>query len=77
VPCGLLKEFEVKMGIIVTDYIELNTYLKLLGLAPTGGQAKLLIRSGEVLVNGAVETRNKRKLRKGDVVKIGEKEWKV
>jgi len=65
------------MGIIVTDYIELNTYLKLLGLAPTGGQAKLLIRSGEVLVNGAVETRNKRKLRKGDVVKIGEKEWKV
>lgn len=59
------------------DYIELNAFIKLKGLAPTGGQAKLLIRSGAVLVNGAVETRNKKKLREGDVVRVAEKEWKV
>jgi ribosome-associated protein len=58
-------------------YIELNAFLKLKGLAPTGGQAKLLIRSGAVLVNGSVETRNKRKLHAGDVVRVNEKEWTV
>jgi len=59
------------------DYIELNAFIKLKGLAPTGGQAKLIIRSGVVLVNGVVETRNKKKLREGDSVKVAEKEWKV
>ena len=49
-------------------YIELNTFLKINGLASTGGQAKLLIRSGAVLVNGEQETRNKRKLHSGDKV---------
>ncbi|HYD03138.1 MAG TPA: RNA-binding S4 domain-containing protein [Alphaproteobacteria bacterium] len=49
-------------------YIELNTFLKINNLAPTGGQAKNIIRDGEVQVNGTVETRNKKKLRDGDVV---------
>ena len=52
------------------DYIELNSFIKMKGLAATGGQAKLLIRSGKVLVNGTVETRNKKKLHKEDVVEV-------
>ncbi len=51
-----------------TDYIELNTFIKIKGLASTGGQAKNLIRQGSIKVNNVVETRNKRKLRAGDVV---------
>ena len=44
------------------------------GPAATGGQAKVLIQSGEVTVNGAVETRRRRQLRLGDVVTFaGEK----
>lgn len=52
------------------NYIELNAFLKKNRVAGTGGQAKLLIRSGDVTVNGEVETRNKRKLREGDRVGV-------
>ena len=48
--------------------IELNIFLKKMGVEGTGGQVKLLIRSGKILVNGAVDVRNKRKLVVGDVV---------
>jgi ribosome-associated protein YbcJ (S4-like RNA binding protein) len=58
-------------------YIELNTFLKIQGIAPTGGQVKVIIRSEAVLVNGAVETRNKRKLHAGDKVKYNDKEYIV
>lgn len=58
-------------------FIELNTFLKLKNLASTGGQAKILIRSGEILVNNEVETRNRRKLHVGDEVQYGEKKYVV
>ena len=57
------------------EAITLNDALKLSGLAGTGGQAKLLIQSGQVTVNGETETRRKRKLREGDVVRIGDEEF--
>lgn len=59
------------------SYIELNAFLKSLGIAPTGGQIKTLIRSNVVSVNGAVETRNKRKLHIGDVVSYSGKNYKI
>jgi ribosome-associated protein len=52
--------------------IRLDQFLKLQGLASTGGQAKVLIQMGEVLVNGHVETRRRRKLHPGDVIQVGE-----
>ncbi len=48
--------------------IRLDQFLKLIGLADTGGQAKLLIQGGEVRVNGETETRRGRKLVAGDLV---------
>jgi len=62
---------------MVKDYIELNAFLKVHDLAPTGGQAKNLIRSGVVTVNGEVENRNKRKLKVGDTVMCQGKEFVV
>jgi ribosome-associated protein len=50
------------------ETIHLDQFLKLQGLVSTGGQAKVLIQGGEVIVNGVVETRRRRKLRIGDVV---------
>jgi len=50
--------------------ISLNDFIKCSGLVGTGGQAKLLIQSGDVSVNGEVETRRRRKLRPGDVVAL-------
>lgn len=52
--------------------IRLDQFLKLQGLVGTGGQAKLLIQDGQVLVNGEVETRRRRKLHEGDLVELGE-----
>ena len=58
-------------------YIELNAFVKLKNLAQTGGRAKLLIRSGTLLVNGVVETRNRRKLVTGDKVSVDGQEFIV
>ncbi len=49
----------------------LDQFLKLHGLAGTGGQAKVMIQGGEVTVNGQVETRRRKKLSHGDVVEAG------
>jgi len=49
----------------------LDQFLKLCGLVSTGGQAKLLIQGGEVMVNGQVETRRRKKLSLEDVVELG------
>ena len=61
----------------MADFIELNTFLKLKLNLPTGGQAKLLIRSGQVFVNGQLETRNRKKLVKGEIVSVEGKRWEV
>jgi ribosome-associated protein len=52
------------------ESLRLDQFLKLRRIADTGGQAKLAIQSGEVQVNGVVETRRRRKLVVGDVVEV-------
>jgi ribosome-associated protein len=60
-----------------TEFIKLDQFLKLAQIVQTGGEAKHLILSGQVWVNGAVETRRGRKLRHGDVVRIDDEEMVV
>lgn len=55
---------------INTDFIELDNFLKWARIVPTGGEAKFLIKSGEVFVNGKKELRRSKKLYPGDVVEI-------
>jgi ribosome-associated protein len=50
--------------------IKLDQFLKLMGIAATGGQAKLMIQGGEVKVNGVLETRRGRQLVEGDKVTV-------
>ena len=57
--------------------IRLDHFLKLCGLVGTGGQAKLLVQNGEIIVNGELETRRRRQLREGDVVEWGEEVFEV
>ncbi|MEJ2668014.1 MAG: RNA-binding S4 domain-containing protein [Deinococcales bacterium] len=57
--------------------IRLDDVLKLAGIAATGGQAKQLIQSGQVKVNGALETRRKHLLRQGDEVTVGDEVFVV
>ncbi|GIM68907.1 RNA-binding protein [Amorphoplanes auranticolor] len=55
---------------INSDMIRLGQFLKLADLIDTGGEAKILIASGDVTVNGEVDTRRGRQLRPGDVVVV-------
>ncbi|ABF45942.1 RNA-binding S4 domain-containing protein [Deinococcus geothermalis] len=50
------------------DTIDLQDFLKLRGLVDTGGEAKFRVQGGEVQVNGEIETRRRKKLRRGDIV---------
>ena len=51
---------------IDTPFIRLDALLKFAGAVETGGQAKVLIQGGGVLVNGAVCTQRGKKLVPGD-----------
>ena len=53
---------------IDTPFIKLDSLLKLSGLCMTGGEAKIRIAEGQVLVNGAVCTQRGRKIVPGDKV---------
>jgi ribosome-associated protein len=60
------------------DHITLAQAVKAAGLAGSGGQAKHLVRSGAVTINGAVETQPARKLHAGDRFAVaGGPEWSI
>lgn len=55
---------------ISDESIRLGQFLKLANLVESGAEAKPLIASGQVQVNGEVETRRGRQLAQGDVVAL-------
>ena len=57
--------------------IRLDQFLKHVGVAQTGGHAKMLIQGGEIIVNGNCETRRGKKLQEGDVVVFEEQRFVV
>ena len=59
------------------ESIRLGQFLKLADLVDTGADAKPVLASGAVSVNGVVETRRGRQLVKGDVVTVGDVEARV
>lgn len=56
--------------IIKTDFIKLDSFLKLMTWVESGGMAKMVISDGIVFVNGERETRRGRKLYPGDEVEM-------
>lgn len=54
------------------EFIELIGLLKTLGVAENGGHAKAIVNEGVVIVNGELEERKRYKVRKGDVVVVGD-----
>lgn len=53
---------------ITTEFIKLDALLKFASLVNSGGEAKMIIQNGEVLVNGEVCTMRGKKIRSGDRV---------
>ncbi|WP_250623646.1 RNA-binding S4 domain-containing protein [Pinirhizobacter soli] len=54
------------------DYVELNLLLKLSGLCDSGGAGKAIVASGDVSVDGVQELRKTYKVRRGQLVTLGD-----
>lgn len=59
------------------ETIQLDQFLKMAQIVQSGGEAKVLIQSGAVTVNGIPETRRGRKLRPGDTVTVDGEEFVI
>jgi len=57
--------------------IRLDDFLKAAGIVGTGGEAKVRIQAGEVLVNDVIETRRRRQLHTGDEINWNSEVWIV
>jgi ribosome-associated protein len=62
---------------ITTDFIKLDSFLKLASAVSTGGHAKMVITGGEVKVNGQVCLMRGKKLYKDDTVEFEGLVYKV
>ena len=60
---------------ITTEYIKLQDAMKLANAAETGGEAKLMIQEGQILVNGEICQMRGKKLRPGDTVTFRGEEY--
>lgn len=52
------------------EHIDLFRLLKAAHLCGTGGEAKIMIGEGLVTVDGAIETRKRKKIRRGQTVEF-------
>jgi ribosome-associated protein len=62
---------------ITGEMIRVGQLLKLGGVVESGGEGKELLAAEAVLVNGSVETRRGRQLHDGDVIEVGEWEFRI
>lgn len=62
---------------VIEPFIKLDQFLKWQNIVNTGGEAKIRIQEGEVIVNGKIETRRGKKLRTGDRVTVANKTYTV
>jgi len=61
--------------VIGTEFIKLESAMKLANILPSGGTAKLEIQEGNVLVNGEVCTMRGKKLYPGDKFTFDGQSW--
>jgi len=62
---------------INTEYIKLDQLLKWAGIAQSGAEAKMLIEELNVNVNGTVETKRGKKIRKNDIVEVKGEKYRI
>ena len=65
---------EVEVAKIPTELFKI---LKFEGVVSSGGKAKSVIESGEVLVNGTTETQKRKKIVPGDIIEFNNEKLKI
>lgn len=59
------------------EYIELIQLLKAIGVASTGGHAKMIVDEEMIRRNGEIETRKRAKLIVGDVIELAAENLRI
>ncbi len=67
----------MKEIVITREPVELFKILKFENLAASGGEAKVMIEDGLVLVNELVETQKRKKIVSGDIIEVMNTEYKI
>ena len=62
---------------LTREPVELYKILKFEGMVASGGEAKMVISEGLVLVNGKVETRKRKKIVAGDNIEFGQEIFRI
>lgn len=72
-----VKEKPVVKKSIQTEFIRLDSFLKLCDAVQSGGHAKIVIQDGEIKVNGEICTQRGKKLHVGDKVEFEHKVYEI
>ena len=67
-----MREIEIS-----EEPIELYKILKFENMVASGGEAKYVISEGQVILNGKVETRKRKKIFSGDIIEFGDEKIRV
>lgn len=59
------------------EMIRLGQFLKLVGAADSGADAKMLLTDGLIEVNGLPETRRGRQLHRGDLIALADERFEI
>ena len=62
---------------ITKEPVELYKILKFEGVVSSGGEAKSIIDNGQVMVNGEVETKRRKKIISGDIIEYMNEKLKI
>jgi ribosome-associated protein len=62
---------------VTEEPVELYKILKFEGLVSSGGEAKSVVAEGLVSVNGEIETRKRRKIVSGDIIRFADENLQI
>lgn len=62
---------------ITTEFIKLDQLMKFADMVDSGGEAKMLIAQGLVLVNGEICTQRGKKIRPGDEIEFDGQTYQI
>ena len=68
---------DVRIVEISSEPVELYKILKFEGMVASGGQAKVVVAAGQVLVNGKIETQKRKKILTGDTIEFNNKKISI
>jgi ribosome-associated protein len=71
-----MKAIEIKLR-PGKEHLELVDFIKIAGLAQTGGMAGQLIKQGNITLNGEIETQKRKKLQNNDIILCYNEEFQL